>query len=209
MKIVSGNSEEDLEKQRQEAEKAQKQENIEYALRRVRTALRDLTSNLLRIVRSPSTGGKPYQVAHETVALLKAFQEYQDVAGHLPPTHDISEALSTKPCNESIEKEIERWDPVRSAEDTIIGGALQIMASRLLGQGTIETRGEYEMYDGINTLEQAREQRERKWQEERKKWKAEGTDTFTAQLAMRAARAAVKAKAKAPAPAKPAKKTKK
>jgi hypothetical protein len=167
MKIVSENSEEDLETRRKESE-------MRFARSKVKAALIDLTANLLRIVRSPDTGGKPYQVLRETVTLMEAFKEYDKVAGHWPPAHEIAEALSTRPVHESIDEAIKHWDPVKHAEDTIISGALQIAASRLLGQRTIAIKGSSEMHDGIRELEQAYMERLKKEEAERQERLAKG-----------------------------------
>jgi hypothetical protein len=160
MKVVSENSEEDIEKRRKERDTA-------LALSEVQRCLRELAANLMRIARS-SQGGRPGRVASDIADLVRAFNAHVEVTGHHPHAHDISEALSLRrryyqpDC--SISDEIKNWNPVHAAEDEIMCGALQMAASRILDQSTQERRGEYEVYEGIARLKEARKEREAEWE---------------------------------------------
>lgn len=116
--------------------------------------LRELAANIIRVVRG---AGKPDEISGQCVAVLKAVQTYRDAAGHWPASHEISEALSisrdyfTDVYNDAWERE--------DARDTIVRGALQVVASRLVGQNTQEQRGRSEMTDGLLRLERIRAER--------------------------------------------------
>jgi len=164
----------------QDDEKERKERAIRFALGRVESALLDLASNLLRIIRSHQ-GGKPWLVAREAGALLVAFKEYSETAGHLPPAHDISNALALRQvsADDTIVNEVREWDSVKAGEDEIICGALQVVASRLLGQSTQETRGHHEMLSGIHALTKARRERD----EEFERTKGQRLAAFRAMIA--------------------------
>ncbi len=52
------------------------------------------------------------------------------------------------------------------AEQSIIRGSLQQAASRLIGQGTQESAGRGEMYDGLREIGAIRERERKKWADE-------------------------------------------
>src|SRR6185312_10180354 len=121
-------------------------------------ALRDITANLLRVVRG---AGKPYEIVRQTSALVEALVAYQKAVGHWPPSHELAGMLS-------FERD-EQWQSRVSgsalariyAQERVVRGALQIVASRLIGQTTQERAGDSEMYDGIRDLEAARVEMQR------------------------------------------------
>jgi hypothetical protein len=94
---------------------------------RVEYALRQLTANLLRVTRG---AGRPSEVPAQALSLLEPCQEFRQV-GHDAP--DFNHAVHT-----------------------IVRGALQMTASRLLGQLTQERTGENEFYDRIDDFQRER-----------------------------------------------------
>jgi hypothetical protein len=197
MKVVSETSEDDLEKARKEGE-------IQRTLIDVQTRLTELAANLLRIIRSPSTGGKSEEASHQVISIFEALRKYVDLAGHLPFNHDIENALRIYPIptEDNLLDEINRWDPVEAAGDRIIDCALQVTASRLPGQTTFISRGMSEFYDGVNSLEDARRGRELEWEAERKERLANGIgDNDVLEAALRSLTPNTKSKS-APEPSK-------
>jgi hypothetical protein len=119
------------------------------ALPEVRGALQHLVSNLLRVVRG---AGRPHEIFEQNLAVLKAMEAYRTEVGVWPSADEISEILSfdARPDTFAEQSPIERERSY--AERSVMKGALQAVASSLIGQRTQETAGESEMYDGINRL---------------------------------------------------------
>jgi hypothetical protein len=88
--------------------------------------LRELTANLLRVARG---AGQPYAVMQQSVAFLEACEEYRDKLQRHPSDH-FTQMLNTGPDFDAPD--------LNHAEHTIVRGALQMTASRLLGQVTQE-----------------------------------------------------------------------
>jgi hypothetical protein len=162
MKIVVENTEEDLERERVKKE-------VEWVRRDVDTALLSLTANLFRVTRG---AGRAWEIAKQTRELLDAFVVFAEAAKHLPPADGLQAALNIEPELRNRGTILEDLRPRQDAEQDVIRGALQIAASRLLGQGLQEARGMSEMYSGINQIIELRreesEQRIREREAERK-----------------------------------------
>lgn len=125
------------------------------AQNRLRSALRDLTANLLRVVRG---SGHPYRIGQQVPALIAALTGYRDATGHWPRAEDVTEMLSIDRSREWRRQHVPDSALDRfCAEEQIISGALQQAASRLVDQRTQERAGGSEMHDGIRNLEAARE----------------------------------------------------
>src|SRR6516165_8102581 len=93
---------------------------LQQAERRVSWSLRDLTANLLRVTRG---AGKAHEIPKQVIALVEALQEYVKHSTSLP---DLGGFL-TEPLRDEIDFDTES---PRSAEQEIISGALQVVASR-------------------------------------------------------------------------------
>ena len=116
----------------------------------VDNALRELAANLLRVTRG---SGRPHYIGRHARALVDALIEYRDIVGHFPSPEELANALAIEPSPERIEQmSDEEFDQFR-AKHSIVRGALQIVASRLLDQKTHITVGENEMYRGLYELE--------------------------------------------------------
>ncbi|MDQ0998058.1 hypothetical protein QFZ34_003240 [Phyllobacterium ifriqiyense] len=111
--------------------------------------LRELTANLLRVSRG---AGKANNIGHQCAKLIRALQAYHEEVGHWPPSWDLQEAISKETVYPEgfvlSEDEAERL----SHTETMVSGALQIVASRLLDQNTQIRAGESELYRGFNGL---------------------------------------------------------
>ena len=111
--------------------------------RSIETTLRNLAINLLRTLRG---AGKPYDLVHDAAEFLHACA---DDPGQRRPTDFAAMLVGWRewkalPPTEQL---------LAHAENEIISGALQIIASRLAGQPTHESAGEHEMFAGIRQRE--------------------------------------------------------
>lgn len=144
MRIVSENSEQDLARQRAE--------------RTARAAVRQLTANLIRVTRG---AGKPHEIGRQAVALLEAMQAHWDAA-RFWPFDEMADALQMD--------ERPKWPPNADpeevnrhyAEQMIVAGALQVVASRLVGQATQQRAGEAELHRGVREMERISDERRKK-----------------------------------------------
>jgi hypothetical protein len=97
------------------------------AMNKVNRALRELTANLLRITVARASRmrscGKP-------TPFIEAMVDYRDAAGHFP-SDELADALSAERGREFVER-------LSDEGLAVIRGALQIVASRVVGQLTQE-----------------------------------------------------------------------
>lgn len=132
--VISENSERDIQRRRLHREF-------------VRT-LRVLTANLLRMTRG---AGKPEQFIPQLAALTQAMARYTIALDEMPSLDGV---LQIDPGPE-LELPPEE-EAIKAARDQMIGGALQIVASRLMGQKVNEQAGMVEMFvKGNDALEAA------------------------------------------------------
>jgi hypothetical protein len=152
-RLVATSTEEELAHKRASEARTRAIEARTDATDRVSWALRNMTANLLRIVRG---AGKSCEVGGQIEELVQALNGYHKVVGHGPPPEDLSQMLSIDRdeewCGRASPVELLRTE----ARDHIVRGALQITASRLVRQLTHEHKGEDELRDGILQLEEAR-----------------------------------------------------
>jgi hypothetical protein len=134
-------------------------ENSEAQIDRERSAaavswsLRDLASNLLRIIRG---AGKPEGIVRQIDELVRVLVAYKDATGQWPLPHELAAMLDID-RSESLQAALKDGELHRLyAQEQIISGALQQAASRLVGQTTQASAGAHEMHDGIRELEEAR-----------------------------------------------------
>lgn len=133
--------------QNTEADRARK-----LASGQVSWALRDMTANLLRVVRG---AGKPNEIVNQTSELLKALVAYRDTVGHPPPPDELAEILSIERTQDWRSGVAASAPVLAEAEDRAVRGALQIAASRLIEQPRQEQSGAREMRVGIRDIEAA------------------------------------------------------
>jgi len=155
MEIVSENTPEQIAARR-------KQQDIEDAQAKVSWALRCLAANIMRVTRG---AGRSYELGQQSSEFLTALLEHREIAGHFL-TWELDQMLS-------FQRE-EEWMKTLSpdnldeldAKNDILRGALQIVASRLVCQRTIESAGEKEMHKGMTRIEDIREERRKKMRAE-------------------------------------------
>lgn len=111
---------------------------------KVEWALRELTANLLRVARG---AGRYEAIYNQALQFVIACKEYHEQVGYYPDK-ELPAILNTAPDFDAPE--------LKHAEHKIVRGALQMTASRLLGQWTQERNGENEFRAGIIALDQAR-----------------------------------------------------
>jgi hypothetical protein len=111
---------------------------------RVESALRELTGNLLRVARG---AGRHEAIYNQALQFVIACKEYHEQVGYYPD-NELPAILNTAPDFDAPE--------LKHAEHKIVRGALQMTASRLLGQWTQERNGENEFRAGIIALDQGR-----------------------------------------------------
>lgn len=138
------------------SERTQADVDRERAAAQLSWALRDLAANLLRVIRG---AGKAYLIPDQTVEVIKALKVYHDAVGTFPPDREMAKMLRVgqeRPPGQFNDATLNR----RASENVIVRGALQIAASRLIGQSTQGAMGEHELYDGIRDPERLWKQEE-------------------------------------------------
>lgn len=112
-------------------------------------ALRDLTANLLRIMRGQ---GVPTEIEEQAQALVSALSHYRHAVGVAPTAEDLAHGLDADQARTVPEQaSTERIAEVR-AEEAIIRGAIDIAAARLLIEAQHEAAGHAQMRAGLNAL---------------------------------------------------------
>ncbi len=157
----------------------------------VTNAMIDLSANLLRVIRG---AGRSHEIGHHCAALLKAMTDFRAATGVWPFPE--------------MERAVRRPDPDFGASEamyeeqmmfqSIIGGALQMAASEMLGQRPQIAAGETEIFRGIDRLEKIREAHKPK-----RSPKAVSPAATAAALRMRVKAAANAQKPKAPSRRRP------
>ena len=125
---------------------------IENAKYDVSWALREMTSNLLRVLRG---AGKSNLIGEQANDLVKAYIKHQKVLGYWPSSDELSEMLFGSCLDEESRPHRGRSSRTAPAKLTITKGALQVCASRLIGQRLQELAGEAEMDEGLKQWQEA------------------------------------------------------
>lgn len=127
--------------------------NLEDESEDAGAALRVLAANIMRVLRG---AGKPYDLPNEAAAFVEACDRYFSAHKRLPDLKNpLHRALNTFDfLRGSTPVDIARWEADGSMDrlraiNAICRSALQISASRLLGQTNQEERGEEELLRGI------------------------------------------------------------
>jgi hypothetical protein len=157
MHVVSETSEAELARKRKDDETGR-------AMNRVQSAVVQLTANLLRVTRG---AGKSYELGAQASHFVETLIAYREVAGCYPDTYSLDNALRFE-RDEAFLNRL-KGDALDEyyANEKVLRGALQTVASRLLGQSTIQRMGENEMFEGMRRIEDIRERnrkvREAEW----------------------------------------------
>ncbi|ACL57449.1 hypothetical protein [Methylobacterium nodulans] len=128
------------------AEQSERDIALRHATERLGGCLREMLANLLRIQRG---AGKPEELGNTVVECAQAFDAYLDLTGGRPGRDVVDAALNIW-RSESGADEFDR------ARDQSVRGAMQIIASRLLGQLTQERHGQHEFHRGLERMEAVR-----------------------------------------------------
>lgn len=134
-------------------------------------ALRETAANMLRIIRG---AGKPYDLLLQLQKTLETAVKYQEAHGRFPDVagylrfeseyQQIQERFYRGELDQSYRREW--WDDGTfsrmMAEHKIVRGALQMVASELIGQSTQRCAGHSELHDGIQRLDQIRDEKIKK-----------------------------------------------
>ena len=152
MKLVNNQSEAEI-----------AQNSVETNLRH---ALRKMVANLMRVMRGT---GKPDHLGNDIVRCAGAFDEYHSAFGGHPSRDFYSDALDLQKVREDYRPWVKEIDPktaassaadgttdMMKAEQEIIRGVMQIIASQMLDQMTQVNQGSQEMHRGIRALQEAR-----------------------------------------------------
>ena len=126
MELVSNNSPEKIEANRWE--------------QRANSTLLELTANLMRITRG---AGKPELILNQVFDVAVAARRYFEITQQWPSVWGL---LSVDDPRGGDDFHPERW-----ATDIILRGALQTVASRLLGQIPQESMGMQELFQGVRS----------------------------------------------------------
>lgn len=136
------------------------------ALDQLTPALRHLTANLMRISRG---AGHPHRLAEEMAACLGAMLAYEDAVGHGPATEEIQGILDPdeaqkefRPWAGGTDADRARWEAdgslgIEDAIRDIRRASLQMTASMLVDQLTHMNKGRWDISEGVQRLEKARE----------------------------------------------------
>jgi hypothetical protein len=165
LKVIEGNGPEKEEKERQQA--------LEWAKDDFSWAIREVAANMLRIIRG---AGKPYELLLQMKRAIDAAIKFQEVHQHWP--QDVIANELRVQCEDEkiyagfregkfIQADLDRWRDDGTFdrmidEHTILRGALQAIASELIGQSTQKIAGERELRDGIRSWIRNREARAQK-----------------------------------------------
>ncbi len=133
------------------SENSQHEVEREWARQKVEQALRELAANIIRVVRG---AGRSHEIGDQCIEFLNSLREYRDQVGQWPTSWEFERALSIRRSYDTDSSDWER----RHYEEDVVRGALQVAASRLVGQLTQESRGRSDMSDGIRELERLREE---------------------------------------------------
>jgi hypothetical protein len=114
----------------------------------------ELTANLVRVARG---AGRPEDIERQLRDLLHWIDEFRNAAGHGPWPEIFADAFRQAWDRARVAPDDDDVTTFHSAERSVVRGALQMFASRLLGQNTQIQTGHNEMFDGIRKIERLRE----------------------------------------------------
>jgi hypothetical protein len=127
-------------------------------------ALCKLTANLMRVTRG---SGKPYEIIKDVNAFIAALVAYRNETSELPWPDDLANALISRNDLNPVGDAVGSNSGRTCAEQIIIDAALQMVASRLLGQKPQEAIGHRDMYEGYRQLKVAEDEEAKRWAEPR------------------------------------------
>jgi hypothetical protein len=137
--------------------------STERACGEVGDRLRELAANIIRVTRG---AGRAFDISLQAEAFLKAMVEHRNAIGYYPSAADLKQALR---IDDPVSMERTPADKLSElyARQTLIRGALQVAASRLVQQGAEQAAGEAEILKGIREIEKVEEAARLRGQAER------------------------------------------
>lgn len=176
LRVVSSQSSDQLERRKADVE--------------ISPPFRTLAANLIRVVRG---AGRPEALGDQMVACLQALGRYREANGAYPKPTVLRLALDYEEADfdrghwaQVQDEEALKWlsmsgQPEKlEAERKLLRGALQVVASRLVGQHTQEIIGDHELYSGVHEMKEALIVSNFYWTRRFKRDKAEAQDESTA-----------------------------
>lgn len=145
MRVVAENSEADIARDR--------------AVRDLGWPLRELLANMLRVARG---AGRPHEIGSQAAEVIQAYQAYRQVVGFYPDSSEVGTILRDAVEGPKIGLDDDNWAEVH-AEEMMLRGAMQVLASRAVMQRTQETVGDREMNDGMRAVTEARRASSERW----------------------------------------------
>lgn len=115
---------------------------------------KELTANLLRVARG---AGKPEKLIQQIAHLAWTITEAGEVSNAWEIWSEMEQALQSILLDKPTYRDLDH------ARNAIVSGALQVAASRLVGQYPIECQGQREMDQGMQAIEVIREANRQKW----------------------------------------------
>jgi hypothetical protein len=150
----------------------------EFAKHEFSWAIRDTAANMLRIIRG---AGKPFELLLQMKKAIDSAIKFQELHNHWPDDviandlqleDEMEKVLARRREGALDQVTTDRWwkdgtfDRMM-AEHTIYRGALQAIASELIGQNTQKRSGESEFHDGIRQWSEYRRTGKRRKQADR------------------------------------------
>ncbi|MCK1661275.1 hypothetical protein [Bradyrhizobium sp. 151] len=142
-------------------------------------AIRDCAANMLRIIRG---AGKPYELMRQMQMALNTSAKFYEVHGYWPQEVIVNDLRIEDEAAKWLRKSqegaldqasVDRWHDDgtferMAAEHTMFCGALQLIASEMIGQSTQKAAGSREFHDGLREYQRVHEAKlEKRRQEER------------------------------------------
>jgi hypothetical protein len=136
--------------------------DLERAKHEFSWAIRETAANMLRIIRGV---GKPYELLMQMKKAIDSAIKFQDLHGYWPFDVIASDLLLEDEMETFLARGREGTFDRMMAEHTMYRGALQAIASELIGQNTQKRSGESEFHEGLRQWMKIREERIQKERE--------------------------------------------
>lgn len=160
-------------------EERDRKQDQQFARDEFSWAIRDCAANMLRIIRG---AGKPYELMRQMQMALHTSAKFYEVHGYWPQEVIVNDLRIEDEASKWFRKaqegaldqaSVDRWRDDgtfyrMAAEHSMFCGALQVIASELIGQTTQKAAGSREFHDGLREYQRVREtELEKRRQEER------------------------------------------
>ena len=128
-------------------------------------AIQELTANLLRITRG---AGKASEIGRQAQAVMNVIDAHKEMLGYFPFAADVSKYLDVwTSFNDRADLGQDEYYR-REEEDQLLRAALQLVASRMLGQPMQEGTAQRDLYTSIDRINERANERRKKVEAERR-----------------------------------------